>query len=753
MPGSLRPLLAVLAALAALALVTAFRLAPPAARDGWAPPAEFSAARAEEIIRALAGDGAPRPAGSAANVRTVEEIASRFRALGLETHVQETFACGIHGTCATVRNVAARLGPEGHAAVVLLAHHDSVGAGPGVSDDLSGVAIILEAARAISAGPPLPRPLVALVTDAEETGLVGASAFAAEHPWASRVGAVVNLEARGTSGPSILFDTSGDPAWIARVARRMPHPVTTSLASTVYDLLPNDTDLTVLERRGMQGIRLAFAHDVVRYHTPLDDLRHLDLESVQHQGENALALVRALADEDLDEPARETAVFLDLLGLTVLSYRHPIVLAIAAALAAGLAAAALLGGTRRPVRALLAGLTASALAPIVAALPLLLAWLALRHGALPRPFVAYPQPFALAAWASGAFAVLLAGTAAGRWAGPRGLFAGAAVLHALLGLVLAFVLPGTSHVAVLPALAAGLGGIVWARSASAQVAPAAAALVPGIAAGLAIFPVAILLPPMLGASASILSASLVSLALLFVAPLAAELEGRSRFLPPAALLGAAFVACGVQAAMPHATRERPERASIAFHEGPEGARWLVQTEHDTLPAALRAEAPFGAGREAAFPWSPRRLAFAAPAGTLGLPAPRLDRRLEVVERGGVRRVRARLVSPRGAPVALLLFPPETEILSVSVQGRPLPSPEARALHYWGGHRLVACVTTPPEGLEIEAAIRSAAPVPVTLVDQSAGLPAEGSALLQARPATAVPSRDGDVTIVTARGEL
>lgn len=753
MPASLRPLLAVLAALSALALVTLLRLAPPAPRDGWAPPAEFSAARAGETVRALAGDGAPRPAGSPANVRTVDEIAARFRALGLETRVQVTFACGIYGTCATVRNVTARLGPEGPAAVVLLAHHDSVGAGPGVSDDLSGVAIVLEAARALAAGPPLARPLVALVTDAEETGLVGASAFAGEHPWASRVGAVVNLEARGTSGPSILFDTSGDPSWIARVARRMPHPVTTSLASTVYDLLPNDTDLTVLEQRGMQGVRLAFAHDVVRYHTPLDDLRHLDLGSVQHQGENAVALVRALAEEDLDEPARETAVFLDLLGLTVLSYRHPIVLAIAAALAAALAAAALLGGAERPIRALLAGLAAASLAPVLAALPLLLAWLALRQGALPRPFVAWPQPFTLAAWASGGFGVLLAAAAAGKRAGPRGLFAGAAVLHAVLGLVLAFLLPGTSHLAVLPALAAGIGGIAWARSPSAQVVPAAAALLPGLAAGLAIFPVAILLPPMLGAAASILSAALVSLALVFAAPLAAGLAGRARLGLPLSLLAAAFVACGVQAALPHATPERPERASIAFHEGPEGARWLVRPEHDALPGGFRAAAPFGATPEAAFPWAPRRLAFSAPAASLGLPAPRLDRGFEVVERGGVRRVRARLVSPRGAPVVFLLVPTGVEILSLSVQGRPVPAPVARAVEFWGGHRLVACVTTPPEGLEIEAAILSAAPVPVILVDQSYGLPAEGARLLQARPATAVASQEGDVTIVTARGAL
>ena len=56
--------------------------------------------------------------------------------------------------------------------------------------------------------------LVFLVDEGEEAGLLGASGFVADHPLAPAIGAVVNLEARGTSGPSVMFETSGDNGWL-----------------------------------------------------------------------------------------------------------------------------------------------------------------------------------------------------------------------------------------------------------------------------------------------------------------------------------------------------------------------------------------------------------------------------------------------------------------------------------------------------------------------------------------------------------
>ncbi|HYH45607.1 MAG TPA: peptidase M28, partial [Thermoanaerobaculia bacterium] len=70
----------VLFALALLAVLA--RLEPPAPRGTDTPAAEFSGARAVELLRSLAGDGSPHPSGSPANDRIRETIVAELRRLG-----------------------------------------------------------------------------------------------------------------------------------------------------------------------------------------------------------------------------------------------------------------------------------------------------------------------------------------------------------------------------------------------------------------------------------------------------------------------------------------------------------------------------------------------------------------------------------------------------------------------------------------------------------------------------------------------
>src|SRR5215203_1856263 len=95
-------------------------------------------------------------------------------------------------------------GTSDGAAVLLTAHYDSIPAGPGAGDDLAGVAAILKGARLLRTEPPARNPIIFRFTDGEELGPLGAQAFMAEHPRAAAVGVVVNLEANGTHGQSIL---------------------------------------------------------------------------------------------------------------------------------------------------------------------------------------------------------------------------------------------------------------------------------------------------------------------------------------------------------------------------------------------------------------------------------------------------------------------------------------------------------------------------------------------------------------------
>ena len=130
-----------------------------------------------------------------------------------------------------MRNVVAVLpGTDSTGRLYLMAHHDSVETGPGGNDDAAGVSTLLESVRALTAGPQLRNDVVVVLTDAEEACLCGAEAFAASHPLAAGGGVVLNFEARGTTGPPIMFETSRGNAGLAGVfAEAAPHPVATQL--------------------------------------------------------------------------------------------------------------------------------------------------------------------------------------------------------------------------------------------------------------------------------------------------------------------------------------------------------------------------------------------------------------------------------------------------------------------------------------------------------------------------------------------
>ena len=112
-------------------------------------------------------------------------------------------------------------------AILLMAHLDSVAAGPGAGDDESGVAIILETIRALKARglttqPSGPRAVHRWRGD---WACWAPALFLHDPAWRARVGVVINVEARGNQGRSYLFQTSpGDGALVDLYARNVPHP-------------------------------------------------------------------------------------------------------------------------------------------------------------------------------------------------------------------------------------------------------------------------------------------------------------------------------------------------------------------------------------------------------------------------------------------------------------------------------------------------------------------------------------------------
>ncbi|HEY6352143.1 MAG TPA: M20/M25/M40 family metallo-hydrolase [Candidatus Angelobacter sp.] len=307
---------------AALAI---YLLKAPDAVPATSPADQFSAERALTHVRAIAQ--APHPIGSVANAAARDYLAAQLSALGMNPQV--VTAMGITNAFGAViagrtHDVVARLpGTANSGAILLLSHYDSVSSGPGAADDAAGVAAILEAVRALKTAPPLKNDLIVLITDGEEAGLLGAEAFVSSHPWVKEVGLILNFEARGNRGPSLLFETSANNASLIReFSSAAPYPTASSLFYALYKLLPNDTDFTVFRPTRIPGLNFAFGGHLEAYHSWLDTPDNLDTASLQHQGSYVLSLVQRFGQMDLGKLKQQTGddVFFDWLGSNLISY-------------------------------------------------------------------------------------------------------------------------------------------------------------------------------------------------------------------------------------------------------------------------------------------------------------------------------------------------------------------------------------------------------------------------------------------------
>ena len=290
----------------------------PKAKAADVPSDQFSAMRAFADLEDMVGNNKPHPSGSAENARVRDLIKSKFEALGYDVNIQSALGCTVHYPgCTAVDNIIVRLSGSGGGDVILVTtHYDSVPAGPAAADDGAGTAAILEIARILKAAPQMKNDVIFLITDGEEGGLRGASAFANQHEDYEDVKLVINMESRGVSGPSAMFETgSGNLQLVKTFASNNPHPIATSLAYEVYQRIPNDTDYSIYKDKGTAGLNFAFTGDVHLYHSRYDDVDHLDKTSLQHHGDNALFAIRAFGDEDLNTLIGETnASYIDVFG-------------------------------------------------------------------------------------------------------------------------------------------------------------------------------------------------------------------------------------------------------------------------------------------------------------------------------------------------------------------------------------------------------------------------------------------------------
>ena len=723
-------------------LLVDLRLAPPDPLPVGAANDRFSAGRAHALLAEMLGDGASHPVGSAAQAETRERVIGILRRIGLAPRVEEGFACSPSGNCAKVANIVAEIpGTAPANAVVLAAHYDSVGAGAGASDDMTGVAAVLEVARILKAAPPARNSVIFLLDEGEEDGLLGAHAFIDGSPEMARVKAVVNLEARGTSGPSLLFETGRANLGTAPlVAASLARPVASSVFQTIYEYLPNDTDFSLFKRRDLAGLNFAFIDEPAQYHTQLDNLANASPGSLQHHGDNALASVRALAAADLAHPVPGQAVFFDLLGARLFWWPAawgPILGALALLLV--LVTIVLLFKRRL----LTGGAFALGIVGWLGAVVLTLAvgqglTFVLRFaGALRTLWPARGLPPQGTFWL---LALAIVGFLALRRAGFFGLWAAAWLCWAGAGLALALVAPGVSYLFLVPALVAAVTGPALLGGGGGRT---VAALLPGLVAALLWFPILMLMYQGLGIPMLWLVGTLAAVAFSSALPLLGGGGGGWRWgVSSAAALLAVVMLIGIVASPPFSAAA-PQRMTFMFHQDVDSghARWIVRTPPPLAPA-LKQAASFGTP-SSLFPWTDPARGFLADATAVPLPAPELTVVGEMPA-GGARVLHLHLRSPRGASTVGLVLP-VSGIDSLLVAGREMPAPPKGEA--W---RVVEVSVPAAEGVEIEVTTTLPKPLEATVYDRTPGLPPAGAALLKARPDTAAAIQDGDVTMVTKK---
>jgi hypothetical protein len=424
----------------------------------------FPAEKAMATLKHLLKENRPHPAGTPENFVVRERIEKILQDAGYQPEIQLAFQCNPESRapgCTWVENViAVHKGSKPGKAILVTAHYDSVPAGPGASDDGVGTAVVLELARHMATRK-TENDFIFLITDGEETGLRGAYAFAQRHELMKSVGLVINVEARGARGPSMMFETgTGNAALIDLFGQVIERPVANSFIYEIYRLLPNDTDFSVYRRAGIKGFNFAHSNAASLYHSQRDEIRYLDPNTLQHHGDNVFALATALENASLERLQSDAdASYFDVFGRTLVSWPASINLPLS-----GLALLVLLGFAVKQRHEFGLGRTGLALVAFVAT-PLLMfatGWLlSYPLGVWPGTHpLDHPDPWAgrVATIAAAYGAAFLVAAIAARLSASV-LFLVSWILFALMSIALSWYLPGAAFFVLWPVVITAL--LLW----------------------------------------------------------------------------------------------------------------------------------------------------------------------------------------------------------------------------------------------------------------------------------------------------
>ncbi len=303
--------------------VTALALASFALSSGCSrSPSGFSTDNARTHLVQLAGVIGSRPAGTTANARARVYLADALTRAGFTVRIQTADASNTPlGVSGRVHNIIGVKDGVRREAIGLAAHYDSVAEGAGAADDGMGSAVVVEAARVLADMRDRQWTVMVLLTDAEELGLLGASAIVEDPDVRGRLKVVINIEAMGADAPVRLFETGPGNGWLAGVwASAAPRPRGASFDFEIYRRMPNDTDFSVFKRAGIPGLNLAAVGDTYGYHTAIDVPERVTARALEDAGATVVAVATQLQRDDITRRTGQQATYFDLLGMTAVAW-------------------------------------------------------------------------------------------------------------------------------------------------------------------------------------------------------------------------------------------------------------------------------------------------------------------------------------------------------------------------------------------------------------------------------------------------
>jgi Peptidase family M28 len=753
--------------------IALWQLVPPNVIPTTAPLTEFSADRAMPDLQAIAQ--APHPIGSAAHTAVREYLMTQLQAMGLQPEIQTTTVIqpGDGGFGAgRVQNVLVRIpGKASTGAIVLDGHYDAADTGPGASDCGSCVVTGLETLRAIRAGTPLNNDLIFIFADGEEVGMLGARAFATEHPWAKDVKLAINFEASGSRGAAVMYITSrNNQRLISEFIKAVPYPRMTSFSPAFWGLLPGaqiGCDLEEYIARGSGGFGFYYAGDTPAYHTLRDNVTEIDRRSIQHNGSYALSLLKHFGNLDLKTlKATQNAVYFNILPNVVLHYPESQVLPLAIVTSILFITVVWLGvrARRLTLKGISLGSIAFFLSSIGVVILNILGWWLMRslNPSLQVLLIGNYQ----ANLYHLSFVVLTVATMMAIYAWlcrhfqMSALAIGALVIWLLLTIASSVWLPGASYLFAIPLL---FNLLAWSwifltRNQSwIGILLLSIAIVPGI---VLLLPVQIYFGSWMARFEGLMNAPLSTLQMFFTVLLCglsiaqfvfftsfSPVTSRSpRWIMPGGtlLIGIILLSIATFNSGFSATHPRPNTMSYLLDADRSQANWVSSDRHlDDWKAQI-----MGANarqQQVEFGLSPVSNGFSAPAPLVNLPALEVQR-LEQSTSSSKSTLRLRLKSPRQASIAYIDLTTQGTISRAEIDRKPLDltplTPKQRqALKF-------IFFGLPQEGIELNLELTNSQSVRMKLEDYTWGLPTISGKAIAPRPTDLMPAPGHpDYTIV------